>query len=240
MSELRMPVLDHLRELRRRLIYALAAVGLGMFGALAVAERIQRFLQAPVLPFLEERGLRFVVLSPIEQPLIYLKLAFFTGLAAAVPVILYQGWRFIAPGLYAGERRFMTPLIVFGTLFFLAGMAFAYLVVIPLGLTAALGFLPAEVTAMLSIDRYTSLVIWLLLGCGLIFETPLVVALLVRSGLVPLAVFQRNRKYAIVVAFVVVAALPPSDPWTLIAMALPLIVFYELGLLIGRLWRPAG
>ena len=148
-----------------------------------------------------------------------------------MPYILYELWKFIAPGLYPKEKKFVLPFVFFGTAFFAGGAAFGFYVFLPITFQFLLKVLPAEVNAQFTVERYFSLVTQMILAMGIIFELPLVLAILSLAGIVKTAMLKKYRRYAIIVAFIVSAIVTPTvDPYTQTLMALPLILFYEFGI----------
>jgi sec-independent protein translocase protein TatC len=225
---------EHLEELRKRLIVCLLALGIGAAAAFAFAQPVYHFLMTPILDALPEGARRLVFTSAVEGFLVYLRVAVYAGLFLAAPVILHQFWRFVAPGLYAKEKRVVLPFVFFGTVMFVGGAAFCYYVVMPIGMPFLIGYAEAEFTeAMLSMREQLTLVKMLLLAFGLVFELPLIIAALAMIGLVDAPLLSRYRRYAIVIAAIVSAILTPQDPFSMILMAVPMYLFYELGILLA-------
>jgi len=223
----RMPFTQHLEELRRRLIVSLIAIGAGFLVAYNFNEKLLLIVQRPL-----NRPLIF--LSPTEAFWVNLLVSFFAGVILAAPVLLYEMWKFVAPGLLEKEKRYILPFTLFSTLFFSLGVSFAYFVVLPLGLRFLLGFASPELQPMLSLSKYVGFFGRLLLAFGLVFEFPLVIFLLTRLGILQPQTLARNRKYAILGIFVVSALLTPPDVISQILMAIPLMVLFELSLLVSR------
>jgi sec-independent protein translocase protein TatC len=235
MDEKKYSLIEHLGELRRRLIRSLLAIAVTTGVTAIFVEDLFRWLTWPILPYLPEPK-KLVVLSPIEQIVAYLKIAVIGGVFLAMPFVLYQLWRFISPGLYPKEKRLVLPFIFFGTVFFVGGAAFGFFLFLPMTFKFLVGMLPAEVIPQYTVEKYYSLVTHLLLALGLIFELPLVLGLLSLAGVVSTKALKRFRKYAVIMAFVVAAVLTPTvDPYSQTLMALPLILFYELGILFAWL-----
>jgi sec-independent protein translocase protein TatC len=172
-----------------------------------------------------------VVLSPLEPFFAYIKIALVVGLFLATPIWLYQAWKFVAPGLYSNERRFLLPTVLSGSVLFIAGGAFAYFLMFPMMFDVLINqMMPANLVGTFTVDKYLSLLLRMTVAFGVVFETPLAMTLLAAVGIVTPEKLRQLRKYAIVVAFVLSAVLTPADPLSQVAMALPLIVFYEIGI----------
>ena len=230
-DDLRMPLTSHLEELRSRLLKALGAVGVGMALTYAFSDRVIALLRQPGLPELYS-------LSPTEAFWTTLKVSFFSGLLLALPVVLFQLWRFISPGLLPQERRYTMPFVALAYLFFLLGVLFCYGVVLPFALKFLVGFgLERGIKPLFSIGMYVDFSLKFLLAFGLIFELPLVLTLLSRLGLVTPQFLSRNRRYALLVNAILAALLTPtSDVFNMMLTLMPLIAFYELGILGARLF----
>ena len=232
-----MGFLEHLDELRKRLVWSIAAVAIAFAVALSQARRILEFLLVPIRPLLGEE--RPVFLELTEPFILYMKVGFLAALFLAAPVVLYQAWSFISPGLYPRERRHALPFVFFASFFFLAGGAFGYYIGFPQAgaflLKIAGDFRPA--LRISSLFGFESRII---LGCGLVFELPTVIYFLARFGLVTPGFLWRNFKYAILVIFVVAAVITPTpDVVTQCLFAAPMIVLYLIGILVARVFgRP--
>ncbi|MBK8010371.1 MAG: twin-arginine translocase subunit TatC [Deltaproteobacteria bacterium] len=182
-------------------------------------------------------GDKLVVLSPMDPFFAYLKIALVCGLFLACPIWLYQAWRFIAPGLYVSEKRFIVPGVMSASLLFLAGGLFAYYVMFPMMFDVLLNqMMPSAVAGSFTIDKYLTLLLHTMVAFGAVFELPLVMAFLAAAGLVRAETLRRFRKYAIVLAFVVGAILTPPDPLSQVLMAVPLVLFFEIGVLLASVF----
>lgn len=178
---------------------------------------------------------KLVVLSPLDPFFAYLKVGLVCGLFLACPVWLFQAWRFVAPGLYDKERNLVLPMIVSGSLLFLGGGAFAYFVMFPLMFDVIVNqMMPADLTGSFTVDNYLSLLFTMTVAFGLVFETPLIIAIAARLGFVTAEGLVKFRRYAIVGAFVVGAVLTPADPVSQVFMSVPLVIFYEIGIILAR------
>ena len=164
----------------------------------------------------------------------YLKTAFVAGIILVSPYIFYQIWLFIAPGLYKNEKKYVVPFVIFSTILFAGGSLFGYFVVFPFGFKFFMGFANEYIQALPSVKQYFSFAIKLLFAFGIIFELPVVVLFLARMGLVTSGFLRKNRKYAILLTFVMAAILTPPDVVTQCMMAGPLIVLYEISVLIAK------
>ena len=232
-----MGFLEHLDELRKRLVWSLVAVVVTFALALTQARNILDFLLQPIRPMLGEQRPVFIELT--EPFLLYMKVALLAALFLSAPFVLYQAWAFIAPGLYRHERRYALPFVLFSTLFFLAGGAFGYYVGFPMASRFLLGigegFAPA-----LRISGLFGFQSRIILGLGVVFELPTVIYFLARLGLVTPGFLWRNFKYAVLIIFVIAAIITPTpDVVTQCVFAAPMLVLYLLGILVARVFgRP--
>lgn len=227
-----MSFIEHLAELRRRLISS----GIAVFAATLICFNFASFLFEWLRrPLNDIMGVSMVVLSPLEMFVTYIKLSVVAGIFASAPWLLLQVWLFVSPGLYRKEKKWVIPFVVLGTLFFLGGGAFAYFIVMPVGFEALVKVVPETVDATYSVERYFSLVIRLLLAFGVVSELPLAMWIVAAAGIVGPRQFSRFRKYWVIVAFALGAFLTPPDPVTQVIMALLLILFFEVGMLGARL-----
>ncbi len=187
-------------------------------------------------------GQKLVFLTPTEAFWVYMKVALISGLILALPVVLYQIWSFVAPGLYRHEKRYAGPFVMVGSLFFLAGATFAQLVVIPFAMRFLVGFPGPDLTPMISVGAYVDFVLKFTLAFGVVFELPVVITLASRMGFVTPRMLSKNRKYAILINFIIAAVLTPTpDIFNQVLMAGPLCLLYELGIISARIFgkRPA-
>jgi sec-independent protein translocase protein TatC len=229
----RFTLLEHLGELRTRLGRALLCVMLGTVLTVYFVDHLFHFLIVPILPYLPEPK-KLVVISPLEQVVTYLRIAVISGVFVSSPGIFWQVWGFIAPGLYPSEKKFVLPFIFFGSFFFIGGAAFAYYLMLPQTFKFLIEVLPQDVLPQFTVEKYFSLVTQIILAMGVIFELPLLIAMLALAGIVTTKQLKKFRKYNVVVAFVVSAFLTPTvDPYSQTLMAAPLIVFYEVGIIFA-------
>src|SRR5947208_9938720 len=225
-----MPFLDHLEELRWRILWSLLAilvctiVGWWLLGKVDIIEVLKR----PVAPYLP--GGRLVFTSPAEPFMLTLKVAFALGVRLASPIVIYRIWAFLAPALYEREKRLIVPALAVGVVLFLAGAAACYEWLLPAALKVLLGFQRSDLTAMITIDRYFGMAIPFVVGCGLVAELPLVVTILASLGIVTPQFLGRQRRYAIVIAAFLAAILTPPDAVSMMLMLGPLLLLYELSI----------
>ena len=235
-SELpKMSFLDHLEELRKRLLISLIAVSVGFLVYWAFAEKVFAYIQAPLTQFLPP-GDKLAYTRLTAPFFLYMKVAFFTGLFVAAPVVLLQLWLFIAPGLYKKERRLAAPFIIFGTVFFIAGGYFGYRYLLP----ATCSFFVEtgkQFKQMVTVDDYFSFASTIILATGVVFETPILIFFLARLGIVTPAFLMQKFKYAIVLSFVISAIVTPTpDAVTQAALAVPMILLYLIGVAVAFLF----
>jgi sec-independent protein translocase protein TatC len=227
-----LPITEHIEELRERLIKSAVAVVVGFLIAWPFKKKILLFLERPLPPNLQGK---LIFLSPPEAFFTALKVSFFAGILIALPFVLYQVWKFIEPGLYEHEKRFILPFMFFSVLFFFLGASFAYFVILPFGLRFLLGFMGDLLTPQITIGSYISFVIQMILAFGFVFLLPVVVWLLSKLGIINYTMLEKNRKFAILVIFIVAAVLTPPDAFSQVMMALPLLALYELSIWISKL-----
>lgn len=231
----KLPFTAHLEELRSRLITCFIAVGVGFALSYGFKEQLFRILLKPLLSVMQSsQELIFTGLP--EAFFTYLKVSFLSGLILASPVIVYQFWMFVAPGLYQKERRLLIPIIVLSTLFLIGGSLFGYFIVFPLGFKFFLGYSNDLIHARLSIKEYLGLASKLLLAFGIVFELPIIITFMARLGLVSVPFLKKNRKYALLLFFVGAALLTPPDVVTQVMMAMPLMVLYEVSIIGARIF----
>jgi sec-independent protein translocase protein TatC len=226
--------ISHLIELRDRLLRIVVGFLLVFIGLFPFANKIYTLLAHPLLAKLPAGGqmIATAVTTPFFVPM---KVAMLTAFIISLPHTLYQVWAFVAPGLYAHERRFMAPLVVASTLLFLAGMAFAYFLVFPVVFGFITGAAPEGVAVMTDIGNYLDFVITLFIAFGTAFEVPVAVVLLVRFGMVDIKTLKEIRSYVIVGAFVLGAIFTPPDVISQVMLAVPLWLLYEAGILAAGL-----
>jgi sec-independent protein translocase protein TatC len=229
-GELRkMSFLDHLEELRKRLIVSIIAIGVAFIACWNFADKIFTWIERPLTKFLPLADQKLAYTHLTEPFMLYMKVAFFTAIFVASPILMWQVWRFISPGLYKRERRYAAPFILFATAFFILGGYFGYRVILP-GACKFFVETGKEFKQMIKVDEYFSFASALILGAGLVFETPILIFFLARLGIVTPAFLLQKGKWAIVLAFIIAAILTPSpDMVNQTMLALPMVALYFLG-----------
>jgi sec-independent protein translocase protein TatC len=225
-----MSLFDHLEEFRNRVFIAVAAWVLAAGVMFIFRFEVLDWLQRP-LP----DGMTLTYFTILEPFVASMQIASFFGLVVASPVVVAQIWGFIAPGLYPDERRYAVPFIMLTALAFAAGVAFSYYVVLPITIPVLLSFLGDAAQGLLSIGRYIGNVLMLLAVFGVMFELPVLAFLLARIGIVRYELLQRTRRHALVILLILAAAMSPSgDPFNFALVAVPLVVLYELSIVVVR------
>jgi sec-independent protein translocase protein TatC len=234
----RMSFLEHLDELRKRLINAAIALGVGCVIAFVFLGRVFDFLTRPMQQMLPERG-ELVVTAPPEYFMLYLKVGVLVGLFVALPAVMLQLWLFIAPGLYAHEKKFAIPFVVISTVFFATGAAFSHYVAFPWTWKFFMDFMPGYVQPMIRLRDAFSLYVKMLLGFAVIFQMPTVVLFLARMGVVTAGFLLRHTKYAVLIIFILGAVLSPGgDIVSQGLMAGPMLALYALSIVIAWVVAP--
>ncbi|MDA8019391.1 MAG: twin-arginine translocase subunit TatC [Thermoanaerobaculia bacterium] len=233
-----MGLLEHLEELRDRLLIAVAAFAVAFFASWAFSGPIYDFLAQPIYRYLPE-GEKLAFLGITDPFVIYVKVAALAAVFAASPIILWQLWAFVSPGLYRRERLLAGPFVLFGSLLFLAGGAFAYYVAFPFAVEFLLG-MGERFQATITVDRYLSFLMTVILGLGLMFELPTVIFFLARLGVVTPRFLLRHFRWAVLLIFVAAAIITPTpDVINLLVFALPTIGLYLVGVGVAALFgRP--
>ncbi len=234
-DEKKIPFTSHLEELRRRLIVCFIAVGIGFVLSYGFKEKLFQILTRPLISVMKT-GDKLIFTGLPEAFFTYLKVAFLSGIILATPIIFYQFWVFVAPGLYHKEKRLMVPIVFLSTLFFVGGSFFGYFIVFPYGFKFFLGFASETIRPLPSMREYLSFASKLLLAFGVVFELPLVITFLAKLGMVSVSFLKKNRKYAVLLFFVGAAILTPPDVVTQIMMALPLMVLYEISIVGAKIF----
>lgn len=229
-TEETMTIVEHLDELRKRIIVSLIALIVTAVGGWFVSRQIVHFLARQV-------G-RFIFVHPTEAFFSYLQVAVAVGVVLSSPIVLIQAWLYIVPGLWPNEARFFKKWVPWVAILFIIGMVFAYVAVYPIALHFFLGFGGSRIKAMLPIGMYLDFLLSWLLPFGLMFELPLVALLLAKLGIINADLMRRNRKYFLLVAFIVAAVFTPSEVLAQFLMAIPLLFLYELSILLIRRVRP--
>ncbi len=230
-------LMSHLLELRSRLMKATAAVVVVFLALTPFTQRVFEVVSAPLMAVLPEGSQMIAtdVASPFVTPF---KTTFFVALFIAMPVVLFQIWQFVAPGLYKREKKFAIPLMVSSIVLFYTGMAFAYFVVFRLMFSFFAKVVPGGVTMAPDISSYLSFVLGIFLAFGIAFEVPIATVMLIWSGLVSLKTLQSGRRYVFLGAFVVGAVLTPPDMFSQTLLALPMYLLYEGGMIMAKIMLP--
>ena len=231
------PFVSHLVELRDRLVRALIAVGV-VFGVLCLwpgPAGMYDLLAAPLVAHLP-KGATLIATNVISPFIVPLKITLMAAFLVALPIVLYQVWAFVAPGLYSHEKKMVLPLVVSSTLLFVAGVAFCYFFVFGQVFAFIQGFAPKSITAAPDIEAYLSFVLSMFIAFGATFEVPVAVVVLARMGIVSIEKLKEWRGYFIVLAFVVAAIITPPDVVSQLSLAIPMCLLYELGIVAAKVF----
>lgn len=226
--------ISHLIELRDRLVRALigVAIACGILLLWPGPARIYDFLAAPMLASLPT-GAKMIATGVTAPFLVPMKITLVLALIVALPWVFYQAWAFVAPGLYAHEKRLVLPLVISSSFLFILGVAFCYFLVFGRVFHFITNFAPSSIAVMPDVENYLDFVMSMCLAFGAAFEVPVVIVILVRMGLVTVEKFKSMRRYAVVVAFVISAVVTPPDAVSMLALAIPMCLLFELGLLLA-------
>jgi sec-independent protein translocase protein TatC len=231
------PFVSHLVELRDRLIRALIAIGIA-FGVLAFfpgPAGLYDLLAQPMVAHLPD-GTKLIATNVISPILVPLKITLMAAFLVALPIVLYQVWAFVAPGLYSHEKKLVLPLVISSTLLFLVGVAFCYFIVIP-GMSKFIqAFAPTAITAAPDIEQYFGFVLTLFMVFGIAFEVPIAVIVLARVGIVTIEQLKQWRGYFVVASFIIAAVVTPPDVISQLALAVPMCILYEVGIIAARIF----
>ena len=231
------PFVSHLIELRDRLVRACIAVGV-CFGVLMVWPGAAGLYDLLAMPLVEHlpKGATLIATSVISPFLVPLKITLMAAFLLALPVVLYQVWAFVAPGLYTHEKKLVMPLVISSTLLFFLGVAFCYFFVFGQVFKFIQSFAPKSITAAPDIEAYLSFVLTMFIAFGASFEVPVVVVVLARMGLVSIEKLKAFRSYFIVLAFIIAAVLTPPDVVSQLALAIPMVLLYEVGIWAAKIF----
>ncbi len=235
MIEDKLPFVAHLKELRDRILICILAVGVAFIGTYYFKERIFGFLMRPFTKVMPPQS-SFIFTSLTEAFLTYFKIALVASLFVAAPVILYEVWKFVSPGLYDKEKRYIIPFISFGSIFFLIGGLFCYFVVMPTVYRFFVSYAGPYIVPMPTLKEYMNLTLKLLVIFGFIFEMPLVAYYLSRIGIIKYRTLAKKRRYAILLIVVVSAIITPPEVTSQLLMALPMYGLFEVSVLIARVF----
>lgn len=232
-EEKEMTFLEHLEELRWRIIYSLIGILIGTILAWIFIDYLVEFV---LLKPAKDSGAELQNLKPFGQLFLYVQVAIIIGVIISIPNIFYQLWRFIAPALHKRERKYILSIVIFSSLCFLMGVAFAYFVMLPLTLKFAAQFGSTDIKNQFAIDEYMSIIISVMLAAGIVFELPMISLFLSKLGILKPSFMKKYRKHAIVIIMIAAAILTPgTDPVSQIMLAVPLVVLYEISILISKL-----
>jgi len=231
----RMTLLEHLTELRDRLIRAFIGVAICLGVTLPFGAELYELLAAPAAPHFPE-GASFIFTKPAEKFIVDIKVSLFAALLVSLPVLFYQGWQFVAPGLYKAERKLVLPFVFFSTVFFAVGATFCYMTVLPWAMHFFLGFGNETVLPQITVTEYLSFTTRIIFAFGTVFQLPLAIFFLSRVGIVTAKGLASFRRFAVPIIFLLSAVLTPPDVVTQIALSLPLILLYEVGIVVARVW----
>jgi sec-independent protein translocase protein TatC len=225
--------LSHLIELRERLVRSLVAIGILCVPALYFSSELYDLLALPLIHSLPQ-GSKMIATGVITPFLIPMKIALVAAFVGALPYVLYQAWAFVAPGLYIHEKRLVLPLIVSSTALFFVGMAFCYFIVFRRVFEFIASFAPKSISVAPDIEAYFNFVLGMFMAFGLAFEVPVVVVVLVISGIISVEQLREFRGYVIVGIFTVAAIITPPDAISMISLAIPMCVLYEIGIFVAQ------
>lgn len=235
MNDESQPLISHLIELRSRLLKMISCVVIIFLVLLIFSNSIYQFIASPLVAQLPA-GSKMIAIDVTSPFLTPIKLTFFIALFVSVPFLLYQIWQFIAPALYARERRLVLPLLVSSTLLFYVGMAFAYFVVLPLAFYFFVHTTPENVAMMTDINQYLSFVMVLFLAFGMSFEVPVLIVMLCWTGVTTPKDLKQKRPYIIVIAFIIGMLLTPPDVLSQTLLAIPICILFEIGVFFARFY----
>lgn len=223
----KLPFTEHLGELRQRLIFSVGFIAVVFGLAYAGSDKL-------ILPFAALLDGKMIFISPTEAFYVHIKVAFYTALAVSMPVILYHIWAFVAPGLLKNEKKFSLRFVIAGTFCFAFGAAFCYFAVLPFGIKFLLGYGGDTLTPMMAVGAFISFNLNLMFIFGVVFQLPLVVIFIHSMGLVTLDQLRGFRRYLVVLSFVAAAVITPPDVFTQVVLSLPILLLYEISILIIR------
>ncbi|MEK6590511.1 MAG: twin-arginine translocase subunit TatC [Nitrospinota bacterium] len=227
--EEKLPFTEHLEEFRWRLIIIIITLSVWFGICYAYSDNIIKLAQKPL-------NQKLIFISPTEAFFIKLKTSFFVAIFPSLPVILYELWAFVSPGLHEKEKRYTLPFIISATICFIIGASFSYFIILPTVTRFLLSFAGSELKPMISVNNYISFIGKFIIAFGILFEFPVVIFFLSKIGIITPEVLSKNRRYAILGIFVISAILTPPDIFIMFLMAIPLIILYEISIIISRLF----
>ena len=248
MEDSKLPLTEHLSELRKRILISITVLFIVFILFFNYSERFFDILTFPLKseitldtsnPYIhlkEKTPISLVFLAPAEAFWMHMKVSFVASFICALPLIFYQLWRFISPGLMSNEKKYLMPFLFASTSLFLVGSLFCFVVILPFAMTFLLGYKTGNLTPMISVGSYIDFCLKFILAFGAIFELPLVIIFLTKFGVVSPDSLKKHRKYAILFSFIVAAILTPTpDAFNQLLMAVPIIILYEVGILLSML-----
>lgn len=251
MEESKLALTEHLSELRTRLVITFITLGIAFGILFNFSERIFEILTFPLsseirisasnpyVEVLKKEPISLVFLAPAEALWMHIKISLISAFVLTLPVFFYQFWKFISPGLLKKEKRYLVPFIISASSLFALGSLFCFLVVLPFAMTFLLGYKTATMTPMISVGNFIDFCLKFILAFGAIFELPLIIVFLTRFGIVSPQTLAKHRKYAVLLSFVIAAVLTPTpDAFNQSLMAIPIMVLYEVGILVSRIVNP--
>lgn len=239
-AEREMPFLDHLEELRWRLIKSIVTVVVASFAVYFFSESVLKLLTAPyndAVNYLKKEQSHLIFLTPTGGFMIRIKLSMFAGFVLSLPVVFFQFWQFVVPGLLEKERKHVPTVVFFSTFCFVVGALFCYLVVLRFGLRFLLSFETSDLVATISVGEYLQFITMLIVVFGLVFELPVLSFFLTKIGLITPPFLRHYRRHGIVVMVILAAVITPPDIFTQLLLAGPLILLYEISILVSQLAR---
>ncbi len=234
-GEVEMTFLEHLEELRWRIIYSLIGI---LIGTIIAWIFIDLIIDGVLLLPARQSNIKLQNLKPFGQLFLYFQVAIIVGLIISFPNVVYQFWKFIAPALKENEKKYITSIVLFTTFCFLAGVVFAYFVMLPLTLKFAAEFGSAAIENNFAIDEYFSIILSVIIGAGLVFELPMLSFFLTKIGILNPGIMRRYRRHSIVAILILAAILTPgTDPVSQIILAVPLVFLYEISILVSKIFH---
>ena len=250
MENPKLPLTEHLAEFRKRIFISLGSVLLILIIVFNYSENIFDILTLPLKselkldftkPYIhmkEKSPTKLVFLAPAEAFWMHFKVSFIASLILALPIIFHQLWKFVSPGLLVKEKKYVLPFVFFATGLFIAGALFCFLIILPFAMTFLLGYKTENMVPMLSVGSYIDFCLKFIVAFGVIFELPLVIIFLTRLGIVTTKTLSKNRKYAVLFAFIAGGVLTPTpDAFNQALMAVPIIILYEIGILLSMIMQ---